>query len=736
MPEAIDVIRRSDEEYPFGVTLDEKEIQDYLDADFDGAKLIFCTYQSSDLLCSAVRKNDTIDFGVFDEAHRTSGKVGSLFSSALNDERIFIKKRLFMTATPRVYTRGPLLPLELFYSMDDENHYGKICAQLSFSKAIALGIICDYKVVASAITSHALSSNNMERQSAGNGMMDARTAAVRESMVKAVEKYGVKKIISYHTTIEKAREFAFYKTDEFLPHFVKCHVSSEQSSVIRNENLRRFEKSPYAILTNARCLTEGIDVPAADMVAVVDPKGSEIDVAQLIGRVLRTAEGKEIGYIFVPLFLDIPSGETSAEAVSRSGYQTVWDVVRALYAIDEDFRQKVAARMQDVGKGEPPRDIDFDYISDAIDPNVIKEGVDIFITEEFGDVWDLHYGELVKYNRENGHINAPTSHFLWTWMKTQRRYWKNGRLTERQKGLLLKLGFDPCPLKTIELRILERLRKYFTEHGHCNVPHKANIELSKWLVEQRKKHSAGDLNSSLAKKLEEMNINWGDYDSRFFTESIRKYKEICERDGKAPDHTSKDKESKNLAAYITKLRSLNKQGKLELKKRKALENAGIILDPLWEQWFSKYRELVELKKLNFDLNNLPDTHGKLREWIRYNVRCYREDRLEKRKRRRLIALGIVFDKKLETEKRWKARFNVVRKYFKDHGAYRLPIGHDEYDWWRSQLRALKDNTLSKWKIPMVSSLSRGLMETRFEMLSRPPRINNRLRKAVLEELGK
>jgi superfamily II DNA or RNA helicase len=709
MPESIDVIRRSDEEYLFRVTLDVKEIQDYMDAYFDGVKLIFCTYQSSDLLCSAVRKNDRIDFGVFDEAHRTAGKIGSLFSSVLRNERIFIKKRLFMTATPRVYTRGPLSALELVYSMDDERHYGKICAQLSFSKAIALGIICDYKVVVSAITSGALSPENMEGQPVENVTMDARTIAIRESMVKAVEKYGVKKIISYHATIDKAHEFAFYEKDGFLPHFEKCHVSSEQSSETRNENLRRFERSSHAILTNARCLTEGIDVPAADMVAIVDPKGSEIDVAQIIGRVLRTAEGKTIGYIFVPLFLDIPSGETGAEAVRRSGYQTVWDVVKALYAIDENFRLKASAWRQKIGGGKPFGGIDFinfgiDYISDGIDPNVIKEGVDIFIAEEFGDVWDLHYGELVKFNMENGHINAPTSHFLWVWMKTQRRYWKNGRLTERQKGLLLKLGFDPYPFETRELRILEKLRKYFTEHGHCNVPHKKDIDLSKWLAEQRHKHSSGNLNPSLEEKLEEMNINWGNSDYRFFTESIRKYKAIRERDGKAPDHASKDRESKNLATYITKLRNLHKQGKLSLKKREALKDAGIILDPLWEQWLSKYRELVRLKGLNYDPNDLPDAYEKLREWIKYNLKCYRAGRLEMRKIDRFVALGIVLDKKAETDKKWKARFNIVKKYFEDHGTDRLPVEHDEYEWWRSQLRALKDGNLSEWKIPVVLSL--------------------------------
>jgi superfamily II DNA or RNA helicase len=704
MSEAIDVIRLSDEEYPFRVTLDISEIQEYFAARFDGVKLIFCTYQSSDLLCAALRPNDAIDFGVFDEAHRTAGKIGALFSSALRNEKILIKKRLFMTATPRVYTRRADFARELVYSMDDKNHYGEICARLSFSEAIGLGIICDYKVVMSAITSGELSAENVQKQSGESAAMDTRTIAIRESLAKAVEKYDIKKIISYHSTIDKAFDFAFRESDEFLPHFEKCHVSSEQSSVVRSENLRRFEQSQKAILTNARCLTEGIDVPAADMVAIVDPKGSEIDIVQIIGRVLRTAEGKTRGYIFVPLFLDIPSGETVAEALERSGYQTVWDVIKALYAIDENFRQKISAWRLKPNGGGTGIDLAIDYISKAIDSNIIKESVDIFIAEEFGDIWDLHYGELVKFHEENGHINVPAAHFLRGWLKTQRRYWKNGFLTEYQKGMLSKLEFDPYPLETKESRILEKLREYFIINGHCNVPHKEDIQLSHWLADQRNKHIFGNLNPSLEKKLEEMNIDWGDSDDRFFAESIKKYKEICERDGKAPDHTSKDRERKNLATYITKQRSLYRQGQLPLKRIKALENAGVVLDLSWERWLSKYHELVRLKELNYDINNLPDAYENLRDWIRYNLRRHRESGLEKKKIERFSALGIVFDKKAEIRKKWQARFDIVKKHFEEHNVNRLPLGHSEFEWWRSQLRALKDNILSEWKVSAVLSL--------------------------------
>jgi hypothetical protein len=544
----------------------------------------------------------------------------------------------------------------------------------------------------------------MQRQSAGNGTLDARTVAIRESLVKAVEKYGVKKIISYHSTIDKAFDFAFRESDGFLPNFEKCHVSSEQSSVIRNENLRRFERSQKALLTNARCLTEGIDVPAADMVAIVDPKGSEIDIVQLIGRVLRTAEDKTRGYIFAPLFLDLNAGETVAEALKRSGYQTVWDVIKALYEIDENFRQKISMwRLAPNGRGMRV-DFGVDCISNAIDSNIIKESVDIFIAEEFGDVWDLHYGELLRFHGENGHINVPASHFLRGWLKTQRRYWKNGFLTEYQQGMLSKLGFDPYPLETKEFRILEKLRGYFAINGHCNAPRKEDAQLSHWLANQRKKHALGNLNPSMEEKLEEMNIDWGDSDDRFFAESIRKYKAICERDGKAPDHTSKDRERKNLATYITKQRSLYRQGRLPLKRINALEGAGIILDPSWERWLSKYHELVRLKELNYDINNLPDAYENLRGWIRYNLRRYRDSALEKRKVDRFIALGIVFDRNAEIRKKWQARFNTVKKHFEEHNINRLPLGHSEYDWWRSQLRAMRDNILSEWKVSAVSSL--------------------------------
>jgi superfamily II DNA or RNA helicase len=254
----------------------------------------------------------------------------------------------------------------------------------------------------------------------------ARDAAIRESISLALEKYDVKKIISYHSTINRAETFTSDVLKDAMSGYEKLHISSNMTGKQRHEVMERFRKAKRAIITNARCLTEGIDVPAADMVLFADPKYSEIDTVQAVGRVMRVSKGKITGYIFLPLFLDQKSEESIAETLSRNRYETVWNVLNAISSMDKDFESRMASSRRSLGGDEPPIPpgiIDI-LTQPGVDAQKIKDSVGIFIVRHMSDTWEERYGELLRFKQEHGHIAVPYHTFMNRWLLTQRTRWK------------------------------------------------------------------------------------------------------------------------------------------------------------------------------------------------------------------------------------------------------------------------------------------------------------------------
>ena len=138
----------------------------FLNADFEGAKIIFSTYQSARVVAEGMDKNDPFELGIFDEAHKTAGREGVNFSFALKDENLPISKRLFMTATPRhydVHRKDKEGDAKLVYSMDVPEVYGPLSHKLSFAEAARRGIITDYKVVIPIITNEMVTRERLRR---------------------------------------------------------------------------------------------------------------------------------------------------------------------------------------------------------------------------------------------------------------------------------------------------------------------------------------------------------------------------------------------------------------------------------------------------------------------------------------------------------------------------------------------------------------------------------------------
>jgi predicted helicase len=297
--------------YDLGIdaTTDLDQIARFLKRRTTGRKIIFCTYQSGGVLAAATKKSGKVfDLGIFDEAHRTVGNPDKAFSLLVSDDNIRIRKRLFMTATERV-ARGER---EDVLSMDDPATYGERFYQLTFKQAIEANppIICDYKIVTIAVSDlevKALVEENRYLSVDPNmSEQEAIALAAGVALQRTFDDYKITHAITFHRSIKAAENFKTQHEQLILAKRkrnrpVCFHVSSRKTTGERAELIQSYRAEPRAIMTNARCLQEGVDIPAVDCVMFADPKQSVVDIVQAAGRAMRPAEGKKLGYIVIPI---------------------------------------------------------------------------------------------------------------------------------------------------------------------------------------------------------------------------------------------------------------------------------------------------------------------------------------------------------------------------------------------------------------------------------------------------
>ncbi len=334
-----------------------------------GRRVVFSTYQSVPTVALAFQQHQLkpFDLVIADEAHRCAGVKEGPFATVLDARKIRARKRLFMTATPRIAseaskTRADSLGLELD-SMDDHAVFGPVFHELKFSDAIRLKLLTDYRVEIVGVD------DPLYRQYAEEGafvtvdgetITDARTLASHIAVAKAIQKYDLRRIITFHGRVSRAREFA----DQF-PQFLRWMprrdqpsgqiwtemISGDMASSKRDailDRLREVQPPARGIVTNARCLSEGIDVRALDGVAFIDPKESQVDIIQAVGRAIRKAEHKRHGVIILPVY--ISSAEDDDQVLEDSSFKQVWRVLKALRSHDDQLASELDNLRANLGK--------------------------------------------------------------------------------------------------------------------------------------------------------------------------------------------------------------------------------------------------------------------------------------------------------------------------------------------------------------------------------------------------
>ena len=346
--------------YDLGVpcTTDVSEIATFLKKRVSSPRIVFTTYQSGRVLAKAATKaNRSFDLGIMDEAHKTVGRKDKMFAHLLHDKNIKIKRRLFMTATERQFIGSS----DEIASMDDADIYGETFELLTFKDAIEARhpIICDYKFVTIGISEQEIRdlwNDNKYLRISSNELDEVATRSLAAGLAlrKAYTKFKVKRAISFHGSIRKAENFMRQQAaiTEVFPELarVECHhVSSRVPTSKRATILRDFAASKRGLITNARCLTEGVDIPSVDCVLFADPRRSTVDIVQAAGRAMRRADGKKFGYIIVPMI--VPDDVDLDEFARGSEYKEVVRTIRPLAVNDN----RIVEYFRAVSEGKKPK---------------------------------------------------------------------------------------------------------------------------------------------------------------------------------------------------------------------------------------------------------------------------------------------------------------------------------------------------------------------------------------------
>ena len=362
--------------------------------------VVFATYQSIEVVINAQKLGaPEFDLVICDEAHKTVGssvkeKQQSYFTLVHDKQKLKAKKRLYMTATTRFFppiTKEKVEKLEdiELFSMDDKNIFGNEFHRLDFAQAVEDKLLSDYKVLILTVTNENATNSIKNITDKEIELSDvAKIIGCWNGLVKRtsdpnalpeIERFPMKRAVAYTGRIDTSKkvkdlfnqviqEYQKEHKDISSDNALKCeveHTDGKENAMIRNTKLNWLREDSddnvCRILSNARCLSEGVDVPALDAVMFLSPRKSKIDIVQSVGRVMRRAPGKNMGYIILPVFCntDVPPEEALN---NNETYSVVWDTIQAIRSHDErmdaeinkiDLNNKPSDRITIIGVDMP-----------------------------------------------------------------------------------------------------------------------------------------------------------------------------------------------------------------------------------------------------------------------------------------------------------------------------------------------------------------------------------------------
>lgn len=470
----------NDDETATPVTTNDDTISEYLTATTTATELtvVFCTYHSAPRLAAAARAART-EFALLiaDEAHRTAGKKNATFTTILTENQYSARRRLFMTATRRIHTSGADDTL----SMDDPALYGNLVYDYPFGRAIAEEWLSDYRVAVVIVTDtdvHRAILNETTIGADGQHFNALRAAAVL-ALQDACRRHNLHRVLAFHNTVSASRQFTANLRGLTRDHATPIdpyHLDALASPAARRGALKHLaqpQKGHRTVVNNVRVLAEGVDIPALDAVMFAEPKRSQIDVVQAVGRAIRkNPHRSDPSIILLPVY--VAPGENPSAVLASSQYRHIWQVIQALRDHDDTLDAQIRnIRRNDYDPTRPtyepqalPEKIT--VYGTSLDASEFTSAVETMILNTTTTTWAEGLAQYRIYTQQSGLYDVPkryvcaTGFPLGQWQSHQRQAYRWKRLSQEQIAELEAAGFK-WGERTLQWRkIIERINRYDT----------------------------------------------------------------------------------------------------------------------------------------------------------------------------------------------------------------------------------------------------------------------------------
>lgn len=514
------------------------------------ALTVICTYDSLDKIEATQHTRYTVppfDLAIMDEAHRIAGRADKKWAVINDGSRIHADRRLYMTATPRSFAapdltdsastarRRPRTTPEpdadaAANSMDNEAVYGKKVFEYPLAQAIADDVAADYRIVVPTVTDTELRARlNLPAPgtatSFGSEPEDAlRTTALHLAVLNAMAKHSMRRVLVFFNLVEDSIRFA-----RELPHTLRrlrkadpaCFpgldpdvffVHGDHTADERSDIFARFAASPCAILTNAKVIAEGIDIPSVDAVVFADPTSSIIRCVQGLGRALRLDVSGKTASLIVPVY--IPPRD-DPENILGTAYEPVWAITTALASHDHRILERLPNKTNRLTT-ETSRLIQhrwhFDYTTH---PECIARAMDLIAFNPHGALTRTRREGLVSaqaFHDTYGHLDVPADHTdpagfeLGRFITTMRDAYTAGRLEADWIAELDALNMIWDKHAAAWRARLTAAGDYHAVHGHLAAP--ATTKIGAWLAEQRHLATKDQLDPARAADLAALDPHW------------------------------------------------------------------------------------------------------------------------------------------------------------------------------------------------------------------------------------
>ncbi len=563
----------------------------------------------------------------------------------------------------------------------------------------------------------------------------ARQVANQIALRDAIEKYGVKKVFTFHRDVKSAQSFVSAGPEGVGTHlnavaadvrrlhsnseisspksemsqslvtsaatdkFQAFHVNGSMPTARRERELRDFRAAARAVVSNARCLTEGVDVPAVDMVAFLSPRRSRVDIVQATGRAMRRSPGKTTGYVLVPLYVELTAGETVETAVNRAQFDEVWDVLHSIQEQDDVLAELIRYVGEQKGRGKGFDDSRFadhiDFGGPRLGLESLRAAVTTHCLEDLYSSWDTWFGKLKAFKERFGHCNVETDWeedpALAGWVSAQRTRRNKGLLYSERIRLLDELGFiwDFQTLKGQEtwMKWYRELENYVRQHGNPHISRShVNTKLASWVWIQRQrrkgtyKPNGKDFDVMTAEQislLDKLGFRW-DANKEKWAENFERLKRFSVKHGHCEVGLESDADEM-LASWTHRQRWLFKRGRLIAERKSMLDTIGFKWNA--EDIDLRWREIFERLKQYYAVNGDADVPAKWKEdpklaaWVSAQRHRRKNGELSHEEVRLLDSLGLTW--KSRDVGTWEDRLAEVVAFKTKNGHCDIPLNFPE-----------------------------------------------------------